>query len=229
MNGIAYKYKSSFRIVSSAAQANDRIASQIISFSQLPDGWHYGEGRGGTDQAVKTALAIYGLLRIKNAEDIEVFPDISGGILVAGYHDKENLEIFAGPDGRIDVVREVNDDIVDEKTGLSWNELEEYVRGLLWKWKSMRSSDYFIPSISAKERDDLKVWLSKILQTREVYQLSTPAVLEVAVEPNVNTYIASTTLKPQVIPPYCGEYQRIDFQRKPGWSANLQQTVTNVI
>jgi len=210
MNGIAYKYKSSFRIVSSAAQANDRIASQIISFSQLPDGWHYGEGRGGTDQAVKTALAIYGLLRINNAEDIEVFPDISGGILVAGYYDKENLEIFAGPDGRIDVVREVNDDIVDEKTGLSWNELEEYVRGL--PWKLMRSSDYFIPSISAKERDDLKVWLSEILQTREVYQLSTPAVLEVAVKPSVNTYIASTTPKSQVIPPYCGESRQTDYQ-----------------
>ena len=104
---------------------NNDIASQIISFGDLPDGWNYGGGYRATCCAIRTALRINNLLI--NVEDIEAFPDVSGAILVSGYYGNENLEIFIHSDGQIDLTREIDDDVNDEKNDISWDELEEYI------------------------------------------------------------------------------------------------------
>ena len=93
-------------------------AKQIRSFAHLPDGWHYGEGRGATREALSAALEIDELL-IDRVEEIEVFPAVDGGVLVSGYIDEHNLELTCAPSGRMDLWHEESDTLVYEQRGIS--------------------------------------------------------------------------------------------------------------
>ena len=90
-----------------------KIADTIRSFANLPAGWHYGTGTGAVHAAVDAALNVNSLLVDYGARNIEVFPDVDGGILVSGYRDRHTLEILCCPDGRMDLVYEVGDEICE--------------------------------------------------------------------------------------------------------------------
>ncbi len=192
MSGAPYAvYESPSGTVVSGTEANDRATCQILSFARLRNGWHYGEGRGATGIAVDLALAVNSLLSGRNAHEIEVFPDVGGGILVSGYRENETLEILCGPGGRMDVLHEIDGDIAHERRDVSLDEIDEYARGLAWT--SKKSYDYFIPGTSVKERDVSRVWRSGTLQVAAVYRSSQHSVLENVAEPNAHTYIVFTT------------------------------------
>ena len=93
-------------------------AKQIRSFAYLPYGWHFGEGRGATPEALSAALEIDGLL-VDRVEEIEVFPAVDGGVLVSGYLDEQNLELTCAPSGRMDLWHEESDTLVYEQRGIS--------------------------------------------------------------------------------------------------------------
>lgn len=106
-------------------------AEQIQSFAHLPDGWHYGEGRGATPEALSAALEIDGLL-INRVEEIEVFPAVDGGVMVSGYLDEHNLEVMCAPSGRMDLWHEENNTLVHEQRGISTRAFVSYLEGLEW-------------------------------------------------------------------------------------------------
>ena len=110
----------------------EKIRDTICSFANLPDGWHYGTGTGAVHAAVDAALNVNSLLVDCGARNIEVFPDIDGGILVSGYRDRHTLEILCRPDGGMDLVYEVDDDLVNERSSISIDEIEEFLGGSEW-------------------------------------------------------------------------------------------------
>ncbi len=108
----------------------EAIVDEIRSFERLPAGWHYGEGHGATGLAVESALAMQALLMTNKADEVEVFPDVSGGVLLSGYCQDETMEIFCDHDGRINIIHEVGGEIAYEKDDVSAQEVNEYMREL---------------------------------------------------------------------------------------------------
>ena len=192
--------------------ADDRILHRILSFLELRDGWHYGEGRGATRPAVDLAIRIKDLLTSFDLEEIEAFPDVNGGILVSGYCDDDIFEIFCGADGNLEIEHRIEQDGVFESADVQFDDLAEYLRRKLWE--SMRLSDFFIPSITAIRSDDLRVWYSSAQLPLERYQSSTPSAPEKKAEPSANTFLCITTRRFPAIPSFSGGSQDQNFQAR---------------
>ena len=114
---------------------NDPIVNRIHSFLQLQEGWHYGEGRNATQEAIDLALDINSLLLEYGADEIEVFPDTDGGILVSGYHEDHMIEILCSPQGSIAMLHEIDGEIIRECNDIYPDEISAYLGRVAWKPK----------------------------------------------------------------------------------------------
>ena len=200
------------------AEENTDIEDEILSFERLPNGWHYGEGRSATKRAIELALEVNLFFAKHSARAVEVFPDVSGGILISGYYENETLEVFCTQDGQINMLHEGNDeDVVYEREGVSLDILNTYMEGLLWT--STKSYGFSIRGISVEKRSVSKVWPSKILQM-VVYQSSIHNVLKNLAALNVNIYSNSIIPIPQEILSYSGELVERSYQRIQNWNTN---------
>ncbi len=132
--------------------------AQIQSFTQLADGWHFGEGISATEAAVDFALKVDRLLWNGNAQEVEVFPGIDGGILSSGYYETHTLEIRCNPSGQVDLLHEISDEIDRELYNISLEAIRDYIEAL--KWKPGNSFVYSMPNITAHTKDDSRVRLS---------------------------------------------------------------------
>ena len=177
------------RVFAARNVGNNVIADQISSFRHLPGGWHYGEGRGATEQAIEAALQTYALLKHHDARAIEAFPDINGGILVSGYYENEILEVFCGDDGQLDMMHEDDRVVVHEQKNVPLRKIISYFGGL--PWASTKLSDFSIPSISAGKNSDSLVWHFEIHPTMAGFPLSIQSVLDNTVDRNASTWPAS--------------------------------------
>ncbi len=166
------------------------VAETIRSFAKLPDGWHYGTGTGAVDAAVDTALYVNSLLIDYGARNIEAFPAVDGGILVSGYHDRDTLEVLCRPDGGMDFIHEVDDDLVNEQDSVSTNEIEEFLGGLEWLPQNLFA--HCTQSISVKKGDASLVWPSSPHPQTGGYQYSRQNAPLALVDANVAIFIAST-------------------------------------
>ena len=137
----------------------NKIKEEIDSFTALLDGWHFGEGVGANEVAVRVAHDVHDLMIENGAEEIEAFPAIDGGVLISGYFDNESLDVSCRPNGAMEIDHEVNDNLKYEREGLYLNDVKKYLEELNW---SKRSYEYCIPNISAGEKNDLPVKLSNL-------------------------------------------------------------------
>ena len=181
----------SYRTISRSAEPNhgvgeqDKIRDRIRSFRDLSPRWHYGEGRGATEAAVDTALAVHHLFLNHRVKTIEVFPDVDGGILVSGYYEQHTFDVFCTPDGQMNLLHEVDDEEVTERDNLPMHELIDYLGGPLWGTKKL--SDCSIPDIIALKGESLRELHSKTHQ-RAVCLFLTPSVLKSVAEQNASIY-----------------------------------------
>ena len=141
--------------VTFVAEAAWSRETQIRAFAQLREGWHYGEGRGATEKAMATALEVDSRLLACNVHEVEVFPGVDGGILLSVYHENDTLEVRCDPSGRMDMLHEVNDEVVNERHGVSLEKIGAYLEGLEWTPKN--SFAYCIQGISASTGEDSQV------------------------------------------------------------------------
>ena len=109
------------------------VAQKIHSFSELPEGWHFGEGVGATRAAVDSALIINTLLADHRARNIEAFPCVDGGVLVHGYQGVDVLEIQCDPDSMVHLAHEREGDLVAEREAVSTDDIECYLGELAWR------------------------------------------------------------------------------------------------
>jgi len=205
-----------------SAEAVASQEAQIRSFAQLPNGWHYGEGRGATDKAVATAVGANSLLLMHGAHDVEAFPDVEGGILLSGYHGDHTLEILCDPSGRMDMLHEANDEVVKDRGRVSLEEVDAYIRGLEWTPKNLFV--YFIQCTSASERDASRVWLSSHPPV-EGYRSSTPGALWTIAAENVPISVGTIKASPDT-PMFSGESIQVFSRGVAGSHVNLRRPGT---
>lgn len=203
-------------------EEHTKIRDQIRSFSDLADGWHYGEGRGATELAMEAALTIHSHFIEHGIIEIEVFPDLDGGILISGYHENQTLEVFCNQGGHTDILHEIRDKVLHERNDVPMDEIVEYLGGL--PWRSKKLFDSFILGTIVGKSDDLKVLLSRIHQM-EVSRSLTPNVQEKAAEPNANIF-EDFIPRQQEIPPYFGDCRHPISQKRLALNTNVQLLAT---
>ena len=211
-------YRSPIKVIYPVVETNNVVSNRIHSFGRLPEGWHYGEGRNATKIAIALALCIDELFIKHNAEAVEAFPDIDGGILVSGYRGNETIEVFCGPGEYVDILHEKDDNVVYDRKEIFVDDIDTYLRGVAWKPK--KSYDCFIPDITVDMKGASRVWRSRTPPAAEVYRLSRVDAPENAAGRNVDTYLVFTTPKSLDIPLFSGESQQIDYLLESVWSAN---------
>ena len=191
------------------------LVDRIRSFRNLGEGWHYGDGRGATESAIRSALEIQSNFIRYGARKIEAFPDPDGGILISGYHEEHTIEVFCTDDGRMNILHERDDCALYEKNDVTLDELIDYLGGLQWSLKNSFVS--FIPNTTVMRNKGLQVWRSEILQ-EEACRSLTRNVPEKQVEQNANIYGVSIPVWQGVLQFSGGlthpAYQNVDWPTK---------------
>lgn len=195
--------------VSIVAESDTSLSAKIRSFAQLPNGWHYGEGCAATDQAVDSALDVNAQFLMHVPDAIEAFPAVDGGVMVCGYWGGHALEIVCGPNGRLDMVHERNDELAAERSDVSLEEVTAYMGEMGWQPQT-NLSDYSIHSTSASIRGDSRVLLSSHRPEGE-FLSSTRGVLSRAAGASAVTLRNFTPGLP-AIRGYSGESDEISFR-----------------
>ena len=202
------------------------IAEKIRSFVALPDGWHYGTGTAAADSTVDTALSVNSLLVDYGARNIEVFPDVDGGILVSGYRDSDTLEILCHPDGRMDLVYEVDDELMNAQNSISIDEIEEFVGGV--EWLPQNLFGHCTQSILAKKGGASLAWLFSPHPAMGGYQYSRQNAPLALADANAAIFIVSTEASLS-IPMFSGGSVLIFSQTIAGSPVNRQRQATPAI
>jgi hypothetical protein len=173
-------------------KAPPKSASRLIeSFLDLPDGWHFGEGRGATEAAVAVAKKVDALFLNIKARAIEAFPCVDGGITVCGRYKNEDLEVLCRPDGHLmDIWHEKDDHLIVEENDLSSKDVTDYVEALSW---GSRSSAYFILGTLVETGNALRAQHFKILATAPEFQCLAMSAREGRMEASATIFDCVTT------------------------------------
>lgn len=134
-------------LLHASASENMPCMQRLVYLSTLKDGWHFGSGRAPVVGAVQHAIMVMFALRSAGAACIEVFPDVDGGIMVAGYHAEQTIEVVCRHDGYFEFVLEVDQGDVVLLDRLSLSSALSLVRA--HGWAAQISFDSSPPSITA--------------------------------------------------------------------------------
>ena len=161
------------------------LSHQIQSCCELPTGWRFGEGRSATEEAAQNARMVLKYFHAAGTKDIEVFPEVEGGILVSGYHEQDMVDVLCRHNGSMSLVHEVADEEVTENPTLSMDDFVDYLGGLAWVTENL--SESFIRESLAVQSGSSRVLPSRILQTG-ASPSSMWSVPETIVEQNASIY-----------------------------------------
>ena len=87
----------------STLAAKASTPAKIISFSDLPVGWHYGEGGPPTSSTIDLAQDLYWSLEALGYTQTDAFPGIHGEVMVTGYWGTRYAELIAEKDDTISI------------------------------------------------------------------------------------------------------------------------------
>jgi len=123
----------------------NNTAEKIIAFSQIPEGWHFGEGTHPQRACVLKALGINRALEGAGFSRTDAFLGPDGDIKVTGYLGDYYLEVLVNLDGSFDHYAEKDDEVLFEKDGLSLFSTLLIISGRGSQW---HTSDSFIRTIT---------------------------------------------------------------------------------
>ena len=192
------------------ATTRDPTAEKIASFSNKREGWHFGEGCGASQIALKNAQDINRFAHL-NGWSTEAFPGISGEILIslksrAGDYYETILEV----DGTLTLIEEHEggDETRREKLSVS-----DVINTLSWNSVSACAiSASFIPTIGVQPSNASFVWRSETLAqlVEEASQSLSLIVPKNEAKQSARMWQNSTaSLRP---PSYSGRSSQIAFQ-----------------
>lgn len=206
----------------SNAPETPRSARRVIeSFLELPEGWHFGEGRNATDAAFMTALEIDRLFQKSKARIIEAFPDTDGGVSVCGRFQNEDLEVFCSPDGlRLSLCHEKDDDPIYEVENAKFEDVREYITEWSWAWKS---SDYCIRNFIVSKESDSRAGHLRTPPMGQEPQFFAHSALVKRVGRNAGTFDCITTRTRQETPLSFGDLIQKSYQMARSWNMHPQQ------
>lgn len=127
-------------------EAYEKLQHYIMSFRDLPEGWHYGEGRNAAEPALCEALKILHYFSLHGASAISAYPDIDGGILVIGKYQEHTLEVLCKPSGHTDMLHDIDGTIAHETHDGEAKDINQYLGELAWPWRLEKLFDSLIHS-----------------------------------------------------------------------------------
>lgn len=222
-------YRATPIFVRSVGGAGEGVVSEAVqerlwSFSELPDGWHFGEGGPASSSTVLRAIELCSMLLRYGLDDVGAFPGIYGGITVTGYRGDHALEIFCDPNGLFDLLYEASGRIEYRHNDLSRKELDQHVGELSWR-KGWAMKLWFCESSilhsSMKEGDALLAIPSLRHQVKEVYQLFQRNVLRNVAVANASILLVTMSPLLQEGQPSSGGYlltnspQTLELKKSP--------------
>lgn len=129
--------------------------SKMLSFAELPAGWHYGDGRPVSQETLDAALAILQQATNLGFSATDAFPGIEGEVRVTIYDQAYYYEFTVELNSSVTIVFEHNGEEILALEGLSLEEtlrkLEEAGTGI---WDC---SELFTPAISTPFVEAFKV------------------------------------------------------------------------
>lgn len=205
--------------LSPAGAAEASTPAKIISFGELPDGWHYGEGGPPAKETIDFAQDLYWLLLRLGYNETDAFPGIHGEVMVTGYEGARYVELIAEKDGTVSVHLERNgDEIYSEEhrplkeaaaTVEHFSMEDDVVEG---KW--ITSGSYTKnTSILTPLKTALRAWPSETPTGAEFLLYNVPASTQDVVQ-YVNMPGTFTLNKLQVLPRFSGNLMHRYFQRE---------------
>jgi hypothetical protein len=140
-----------------------KTAEKIISFRQLPRGWHYGSGVPASREAFSAALKLLTTATFGGFSDTDAVPGFNGEIQLFVYHKSSVLEFTAQANGSIDYRREDNNRSVAERDDLTTEEALDILRE--FETEEWRLSGSSTASTIFDDNDDLVALPSRIRTT----------------------------------------------------------------
>lgn len=145
---------------------------KIAEFSELPEGWHFGEGKRISKDNVSIAERIFYAIFYQGIVATDAFPGIDGEIRITGYFDEHYLEFTLETDESITYLYEIDDIEIEYKENLSIVEVLEVIKTITTKINPNKCLfDQSIKTIGINKKSDFKVWHSNPPAVTEGFQL----------------------------------------------------------
>lgn len=193
-------------------------AIKIVSFEDLPVGWHYGDGGPIAKHLTDRALYFYWFLSSLGFGETDAFPGIAGEVMVTGYRDSHYVEVIAEIDDSVSIIYEQNGTEIYDEEHLEFNEAVELLRkisddiraGEVWNTLDFYTRNISIPTPT---KTASKAWH---LGTPMVvaFQLSSGDVLTMGVAPSAITQDNFTPIASQGILPYSGNLMSRSYRKE---------------
>jgi hypothetical protein len=151
----------------------EQTTSKIHAFGHLKPGWHYGSGRGPSEDVIKAAITIVAHAHSMGFSEMNAFPGVSGEIQVTLYDNDNYYEFTIEPDLSITLVREIGKQEIFYREGLNLAEAIDNLETFAFR----------------------EVYLSDLWNLSESLTRSTtmPSSANLKVSPS-KTYVTTTTL-----------------------------------
>jgi hypothetical protein len=155
--------------------SQNETANEIMDFTRLPKGWHYGRGGPISKKVCAWALELNRHALAMRYHTTEAFPGVDGEVMVSAYIQNYTLDFTIYPDGHITFRCEIDDEDVDYADNLTLEvaKLKLTVLGY-FIWNLFGS---FIQDTSVKKKATSNTSSSSPVQVAEEYPLSTEDVL----------------------------------------------------
>ncbi len=167
---------------------SDKVVRDILSFRDLPQCWHYGEGVPAEQIIVVKALKMREILLKEGAEKFEAFPCVDGSIVISAFAQNYQVDVTVSANAYYDVYIEENDTQILDCERVEITKIVDVVREL--KWTDHSPSGYFTQNISP---------IKEVVSTAPPYRrqmmelpLSTKSVPSGARSQSVNMWSHST-------------------------------------
>jgi hypothetical protein len=91
-----------------ALRVSTATAQKIASFSDLPTGWHYGQGGPIDQETIDRAIDLFWSMRLNDFTTTDAFPGANGEIQLTAYRDSHFIGIMIEPNGEYSLVHEID-------------------------------------------------------------------------------------------------------------------------
>lgn len=143
---------------------------KLRHFTQLPAGWHYGEGGPITDQSLGLALAILDKLALMGFDETDAFPGENGDVQVVAYDRPELYEFNVELNGTVTIAHDHDRENVFYEEQLSLSAALDQIER--FAFEKCDYSDSSTLSISTLPVAGFQAWLLRTPQTAAEYQYS---------------------------------------------------------
>jgi|SRR5208282_5323770 len=128
--------------------APSKTLEKIISFQNLPTGWHFGEGGPVQLPVIQRAIKLYWSIVLQGIVRTDAFAGADGEILLTAYHGDHYFGVVIEQDGKMTFRHEFKDEELKYIEVDRLSEIEKAIgeaAGVIWR----TTSDFFIQTTSS--------------------------------------------------------------------------------